>query len=91
MRNSVIFALAAVGVVWAGAAMAGPGLGIGRGPPFTPPGWDDGPPGRHGPPPSYGAPGPVAGVGLPIVLAAGAYALYRRRRAKSPNKADPAA
>jgi hypothetical protein len=30
-----------------------------------------------------GAPGPIAGVGLPIVIAAGAYTWLRRRRAKA--------
>ena len=29
---------------------------------------------------SRGAPGPIAGAGLPVLLAVGGYALYRRRR-----------
>jgi hypothetical protein len=32
---------------------------------------------------SKGAPGPVAGAGLTLLLAAGAYVLARRRRSKS--------
>ena len=31
---------------------------------------------------SKGAPGPIAGAGLPVLVAAGGYALYRRRRNK---------
>ena len=31
---------------------------------------------------SKGTPGPIAGAGLPVLVAAGGYALYRRRRNK---------
>ena len=30
-----------------------------------------------------GTPGPIAGAGLPVLVAAGAYVLYRRRRDRS--------
>ncbi len=48
-------------------------------------GWGHmGHPGGHPGGHSYGVPGPVAGVGLPVALVAGAYAWLRRR--KHPNR-----
>jgi hypothetical protein len=89
MRTSLIVVLTVMSIASAGTALAAPGgngngnaYGLGNG---------DGPPGLehsngNGPPSFRGAPGPIAGVGLPVLLAAGAYAWVRRRREKA--KAD---
>ncbi|MCO6049147.1 hypothetical protein NGM99_05010 [Mesorhizobium sp. RP14(2022)] len=51
-------------------------------------GWPGGPggPGKggpKGPPTSHAVPGPVAGLGIPVVLAAGSYAWFVRRRRRN--------
>lgn len=40
------------------------------------------------PRPSRGAPGPVAGAGLPVAIAAGAYWLIRRRMSRAGDTQD---
>jgi hypothetical protein len=95
MRKGLVVALTVMSLAWAGAAIASPGgngngnaYGLGNG--NGPPGYNH--PRGNGPPEFRGAPGPIAGVGLPVLLAAGAYVWVRRRRDRArTDKSGPSA